>query len=165
MRRVTIFWFLIAGCLGVALFLVKYEVQDREEQLASLHREILSNQEAVHVLEAEWSYLNRPSRLEALVRRHLDLVPLDATQLGQLDLLPMRLDDLGNAGGAIVGAAIMDSPITGTGRAGAPVSGTGISGTSVSGTGNTDARIVGLGEAAAPVPLARPIRISSGSVQ
>jgi len=92
MRRVTILWFLIAACLGVALFLLKYEVQDREERLAAIHREILANQEAVHVLEAEWSYLNRPSNLENLVRRYLDLVPLDTTRLGQLDHLPMRLE-------------------------------------------------------------------------
>ncbi|MEQ8398261.1 hypothetical protein [Thalassobaculum sp.] len=91
MRRSTILWFLIATCLGVALFLVKHEVQRREEQLAQLHRQILSSQEAIHVLEAEWSYLNRPDRLEALVRRHLDLVPLDNQRIGSIELLPMRL--------------------------------------------------------------------------
>ena len=98
MRRVTILWFLIAACLGVALFMVKYEVQDREEKLAALHREILANQEAVHVLEAEWSYLNRPSNLEAMVRRHLDLVPLDTSRLGQIEQLPIRLPALDEAG-------------------------------------------------------------------
>lgn len=91
MRRSTILWFLIATCLGVALFMVKHEVQRREEQLAGLHRQILASQEAVHVLEAEWSYLNRPDRLEALVRRHLNLVPLDTRRLGSVELLPMRL--------------------------------------------------------------------------
>lgn len=98
MRRVTILWFLVAACLGVALFLVKYEVQDREDKLAALHREILANQEAVHVLEAEWSYLNRPSNLEAMVRRHLDLVPLDTTRLGRIEQLPIRLPSLDGAG-------------------------------------------------------------------
>ena len=91
MRRSTILWFLIATCLGVALFMVKHEVQRREEQLAELHRQILSSQEAIHVLEAEWSYLNRPERLEALVRRHLNLVPMDNQKIGAVDLLPMRL--------------------------------------------------------------------------
>lgn len=91
MRRVTIVWFLVAACLGVALFLLKYEVQEREDRLAALHREILANQETVHVLAAEWSYLNRPANLEAMVRRHLDLVPLDTTRLGQIEQLPIRL--------------------------------------------------------------------------
>lgn len=91
MRRSTILWFLIATCLGVALFMVKHEVQRREEQLAELHRQILSSQEAIHVLEAEWSYLNRPDRLEALVRRHLNLVPMDNQKIGLVELLPMRL--------------------------------------------------------------------------
>ena len=98
MRRVTILWFLVSTCLGVALFLVKYEVQDREERLAAIHREILANQEAVHVLEAEWSYLNRPANLEAMVRRHLDLVPLDTTRLGRIEQLPIRLPVLDGNG-------------------------------------------------------------------
>ena len=93
MRRSTILWFLIATCLGVALFMVKHEVQRREEQLAELHRQILASQEAIHVLEAEWSYLNRPDRLETLVRRHLDLVPMDTRRLGSVEVLPMRLPE------------------------------------------------------------------------
>jgi hypothetical protein len=93
MRRSTVIWFLIATCVGVALFLLKYEVQNKEDQLATLHRGILADQEAIHVLEAEWSYLNRPDRLEALVRRHLDLVPLEERRLGALEALPMRLPD------------------------------------------------------------------------
>lgn len=99
MRRSTIIWFLVATCVGVALFLLKYEVQNKEERLAELHREILEDQEAIHVLEAEWSYLNRPDHLEALVRRHLDLVPLDERRVGTLDVLPMRmplLDEMGD---------------------------------------------------------------------
>lgn len=91
MRRSTILWFLIATCLGVALFMVKHEVQRREERLAELHRQILASQEAIHVLEAEWSYLNRPERLEALVRRHLSLVPMDNQKIGSVEILPMRL--------------------------------------------------------------------------
>ena len=93
MRRSTIIWFLIATCVGVALFLLKYEVQNKEDQLAALHRGILADQEAIHVLEAEWSYLNRPDRLEALVRRHLNLVPMEERRLGALEALPMRMPD------------------------------------------------------------------------
>lgn len=116
MRRVTILWFLIAACLGVALFMVKYEVQDREDRLAALHREILANQEAVHVLEAEWSYLNRPSNLEAMVRRHLHLVPLDTTRLGQIEQLPMRLPllpdgTMGDPAGSIVPAGAGEAAV------------------------------------------------------
>lgn len=93
MRRSTILWFLAATCVGVALFLLKYEVQNREERLAALHRQILADQEAIHVLEAEWSYLNRPDRLEAMVRRHLDMVPLDERRVESLERLPMRLPE------------------------------------------------------------------------
>ncbi len=146
MRRSTILWFMIAACLGVALFLVKYEVQEREEQLAALHREILANQEAVHVLEAEWSYLNRPSRLEALVRRHLNLVPLDTTQLGQIDRLPMRLPVLPSDPQATI-----DDPAT----AGAPTAALPpLSVPTVTAPPTPLAR-----------PLARPLAVSTGAQQ
>ncbi|WPZ32166.1 hypothetical protein T8K17_13035 [Thalassobaculum sp. OXR-137] len=134
MRRVTILWFLVSTCLGVALFLVKYEVQDREERLAALHREILANQEAVHVLEAEWSYLNRPANLEAMVRRHLDLVPLDTSRLGQIEQLPIRLPGLDGTDTMNVG--ISDPSAAGVATAALPAF-------------------------APPAPLPRPIAISA----
>lgn len=81
MRQTFLLWvFLVVGA-GVALFLLKYEVQEREERLARLNAEIIRNQEAIQVLRAEWSYLNRPDRLAELARRHLNLVPVTAKTL------------------------------------------------------------------------------------
>src|SRR3546814_15754724 len=98
MGRSSFVGFVMATCLGMALVMVKYEAQRRVEQLAALHRQFLSSQEAIHVLEAEWSYLNRPDRLEALVHRHLDLVPMDNRQISSVELLPVRLPALGDPG-------------------------------------------------------------------
>ncbi|MBU0726486.1 MAG: energy transducer TonB [Alphaproteobacteria bacterium] len=81
MRQTFLLWIFLIGGAGVALFLLKYEVQEREEQLARLNSQIIRDQEAIQILRAEWSYLNRPDRLADLARRYLDLEPVTAKVL------------------------------------------------------------------------------------
>jgi len=90
--RATVIWMLLAIAAGACLFVLKYEVKSMEEELARINRDTLANLEAVHVLKAEWSYLNRPSRLEDLGRRLLALEPADVAQSTTIDDIPMRLD-------------------------------------------------------------------------
>lgn len=79
-RRSTLLTSLLAVSTGLALFVVKYQVQDLEDTLTQINREIASNRQAVHVLKAEWSHLNEPNRLRFLATRHLDLGPLENGQ-------------------------------------------------------------------------------------
>ena len=90
-RLGTILWLSFALVAGVGLFQVKYEVQALEKDLTRLHRQILHDQEAIHVLRAEWSYLNEPARLTQLARRHLDMVPVTAAHLSRFEDLPEPL--------------------------------------------------------------------------
>ena len=82
---------ILATLTGIALFLIKGEVQEREARLDRLTRETLEHEEAIHVLKAEWSYLNQPERIERLIGRHLNLQPTEISQLSRLDDLPTRL--------------------------------------------------------------------------
>jgi|GEM_PF-717088 hypothetical protein len=82
----------LAVTLGVSLFLVKYDVQSLEEQLAKIDRQAAADQEAIHVLKAEWSFLTQPERLTDLSGRHLPLHPLTANQIGDFDQLALRTD-------------------------------------------------------------------------
>jgi cell division protein FtsL len=91
-RGRTIVWFGLAVGLGAGLFYVKHEVQLLEEELQRLDRKILADQEAIHVLRAEWTYLNQPQRLAALSRRYLELAPPTTAQITTIDDLPLRLD-------------------------------------------------------------------------
>jgi hypothetical protein len=91
-RRSTGLSLAVALAIGAGLFQLKHEVQLLEERLAEVNRSILADQEAVHVLEAEWTYLNRPWRLEALAKRHLELAPLAAAQVVTFDQLPSRVE-------------------------------------------------------------------------
>ena len=91
MQRSMTFWLLIATCAGITLFLIKHEVQEREDRLNALKREILADQEAIQVLNAEWSYLNRPDRLEHLIREFSERRPANILQLTSITMLPQLL--------------------------------------------------------------------------
>ena len=87
MQRTTALFVFMAAALSLALFSLKYQVQDLEDEFVSLNRSILAERRAMHVLEAEWSYLNDPARLGPLAARHLGLRPVDSEQLGTLRTL------------------------------------------------------------------------------
>ncbi len=78
----------VVGGLVLGLFQIKLAVQDLEERLATLDRALLESETAIHVLRAEWAYLNRPERLARLAARHLDLEPLAADQIVAVERLP-----------------------------------------------------------------------------
>jgi hypothetical protein len=84
----------LAVVAGIGLFHVAYRVQSLEEELARVNRDILRERETIHVLRAEWSYLNEPSRLAELSRRHLTLAPISASQMLRIEDLPLRLPPL-----------------------------------------------------------------------
>lgn len=76
MRTSTLAIVLVAVAVGIGLFMVKYRVQDLEDQLVDLNREIARDRESIRVLRAEWSHLNEPARLRALAQRHLGMEPV-----------------------------------------------------------------------------------------
>ena len=86
----AMFWLAAVVVAALGLFHVKYEVQRLESELELEHRAILEDQEAIHVLKAEWSFLNRPDRLSDLASRHLGMVPLAPAQVVHIEDLPLR---------------------------------------------------------------------------
>lgn len=100
MRISTLLWVALAGIVGFGLFQLKHQVQELEDELFRLNRSVLAEEQAIHVLKAEWSYINQPQRLQALASRHLDLQPMKPVQLGSFADLPPR----GDEGTALVAA-------------------------------------------------------------
>jgi hypothetical protein len=91
MNRVVLLAWLVIGCLSAGfVFYVANDVAHLEEELRRVERQILKEQRAIHVMAAEWSYINRPDRLADLARRHLDLAPLPADRIVRIDDLPAR---------------------------------------------------------------------------
>ncbi|KRE16302.1 hypothetical protein ASE66_11205 [Bosea sp. Root483D1] len=75
---------------AVYAYSIKYETTLQAEQLQKLKAKAQREREAIAVLKAEWQFLNRPERLQALADRHLDLQPLAITQIVRLSDIPNR---------------------------------------------------------------------------
>jgi len=94
MRSTTLIIVLVAVSIGVGLFMVKYRVQDLEDQLVQINTEIAKDREAIQVLRAEWSHLNEPERLRGLADRYLGMKPVPVGQVASRaamdDQLPAR---------------------------------------------------------------------------
>lgn len=91
MRKMPLFWLGLAAMAGVTLFHTAQEVQDKRRQLAHLQNELAKEKESIRVLQAEWSYLNQPERLEKLVADYLStLSPLKGEDFVTLDSLDLR---------------------------------------------------------------------------
>ncbi|MHA1165888.1 MAG: cell division protein FtsL [Alphaproteobacteria bacterium] len=105
-----IFNLMLAGCV-VALAFVIYEQKYQSEALvvhvAELKQSIKSERDAVAVLRAEWSHLNRPKRIERLARKHLGMRPLKARQL----LTERQYEAIRQTAPADVAARILGQPI------------------------------------------------------
>lgn len=82
-RRLIVIGLILVGLLGLGLFQVKLAVEEQDHQLDALYRAQLEDQKAIHVLEAEWAFLNSPDRLQDLAIRHLRLAPTLPTQVIQ----------------------------------------------------------------------------------
>lgn len=89
-RPSTVLWSAAVIVVGYAMFQVKYEVMQQKRELAHINRQIADSREAIRVLRAEWSFLNQPARLGLLSKRYLNLVPIEAAQLGHISAIPLR---------------------------------------------------------------------------
>ena len=70
-----------AAAAGTVLFVTAQRVQTADANLRHIQAETAREKQAMHVLHAEWDYLNRPDRLEALARAHLNMVPPQAGEI------------------------------------------------------------------------------------
>ncbi|MBI4967588.1 MAG: hypothetical protein HZC25_05660 [Rhodospirillales bacterium] len=90
MRLLTVLVLGLAILGGIGLYLLKHEVKAKESKLAETQRQILADQQTIHVLKAEWNYLNDPARLKDLAERHLGMKPVRASQMVAVGALPAR---------------------------------------------------------------------------
>ena len=90
MRIVNTAAVLVTLAVAFALYHVKYETQAEQRDIRALTADLAAQQDAIQVLQAEWSLLNQPERLEGLVERHTELQPLAPAQIVNLADLPAR---------------------------------------------------------------------------
>ncbi len=90
MRKSNVMWLLLAGFCSAALYHTSQRVHDGREMLDALNGETAQEEESIRVLQAEWSYLNQPQRLEQLAHEHLNLVPMKGDRFAAIDDIAMR---------------------------------------------------------------------------
>ena len=83
---------LVLGLVALAygIYQVKYEARGLDADIASLGKRIDEERDAIAVLRAEWSLLNRPERIERLAKKYLKLAPAKPLQLVTLDTVTNR---------------------------------------------------------------------------
>ena len=99
MRRPTITLVLLfAAAASLGLYQIKYKIQSLNEDLAGIQDAVRIEQDAIHVLEAEWAYLNRPQRLAQLSGRYLSFLrSVSPSQIVSFDALPLKADREGRS--------------------------------------------------------------------
>jgi cell division protein FtsL len=81
LRFVNVCLVLALVALAYVIYEGKYEARALDEDIGGLRKEIETERDAVAVLRAEWSLLNRPERIERLAKKHLKLNPARPQQL------------------------------------------------------------------------------------
>ena len=92
-RQTTTVLVLLLAAASLGLYQIKYRIHSLKQDLTDIRDSVRMEQEAIHVLEAEWAYLNRPQRLAQLTNKYLSfLSPVLPSQIVSLDALPLRAD-------------------------------------------------------------------------
>jgi cell division protein FtsL len=83
---------LVLGLVALAyvIYQMKYESRALDAEIATLGKAIDEERDALAVLRAEWSQLNRPERIERLAQKYLKLAPAKPAQLVTIDTVSDR---------------------------------------------------------------------------
>lgn len=87
MRIVSLLLMSCLVTLSFAMYEAKYDTVEVEEQVSALRLNIQKERDAIAILRAEWSHLNRPERVERLARKHLGMAPVQARQMVTMEQL------------------------------------------------------------------------------
>ncbi len=102
LRFSNIIWLLGVVLAAFGLYMVKYEVQAIKEEVKVYEAKLKLEQEALHVAQAEWAYLNNPERLLALTEKYLNLEPLRGDQMIDVAMLSMPPQDMEDGMAALI---------------------------------------------------------------
>lgn len=98
---------------AVSVYRIKYQATWQAVEIERLQRQIAREKSDIKLLEAEYSHLVRPDRIQSLAEKHLDLKLPDPrtyiTTLAALPMRPQRVDSIADTIASLtVEAPIMD---------------------------------------------------------
>ncbi|MCF6322136.1 MAG: hypothetical protein L3J32_10265 [Rhizobiaceae bacterium] len=92
-KTVDFFFIALVLAVGAATYVIKFGSESESNGIAKLEREIKIEKEAIDVLNANWSLLTSPSRIQNLVERYgdeLELENLEPQQVTTIDQIPLK---------------------------------------------------------------------------
>lgn len=110
-RAINVIAVLILVGAAMIVYQIKYQAVRQTAEIDKLNRAIAREKAAITVLEAEWSHLTRPDRVQALAEKHLDLKPATPGQRVALADLPMRPVQVDAIAETIASLGVTDMPI------------------------------------------------------
>ncbi len=86
---------LVMTLLGAAfvVYSLEYSIRQGERDIARVEKQTLEARETIALLQAEWSLLSRPERLQRLAIQYLNLEPMAARQMVTARSLAVRLPE------------------------------------------------------------------------
>ena len=80
------------GALG--LLSAKYQVKELKSELDAARKDMARESGQIHILEAEWAYLNRPENLSILASQYLpDFGAVKPSQIASLESIKKAIID------------------------------------------------------------------------
>lgn len=76
---------------GFLLYTLEHATRGTERNIANLQTSISAEREQIKFLNAEWSSLTRPDRLQKLAAEHLNLKTITASQIVPVEELAARV--------------------------------------------------------------------------
>ncbi len=90
-------WVFIAAFIALGSYMLKNHVIFLEKDIRKTNRQIEANIRETHILKAEWSHLNDPSRIRGLSEKYLKLKPITAKQFIDIDDIPFKEEKIKEA--------------------------------------------------------------------
>ncbi len=87
LKKISLLSLMGSLVLGSFLFYVKHQVINIEKEMKNIRQKTRDTQEAIHVLKAEWGFLNSPKRLQELNKQYVHLKPVKTYQIASLESL------------------------------------------------------------------------------
>ncbi len=81
--------------MATGMFVIKNKVISLENELERINAQIRDDQNALHVLKAEWTYLNDPARIRNLSENHVHMKPVRGEQIISFSSIPFKTNRSG----------------------------------------------------------------------
>jgi len=89
---------LLIVAAGIGAYMIKSHAIEKEQQLEAILDQIEAEKDRITVLEADWSYLTRPARIQHLSREMLSFAPVTPDRILTLDIFDESQDEARPAG-------------------------------------------------------------------